>query len=100
MTAKMMTCMMNKATLGPLAPAALSAMSAIVPLVGLQAVGPLVVLQPMVAAMELKAVEWVMEELIAIAAEMLEMMAAAMKEAAKEVEGALVLKAVQWNRKF
>ena len=91
MTAKMMTCTMNEVASVPLAPAALSAMSAIV---------PLVVLQPVVAAMELKAVEWVMEELIAIAAEMLEMMAAAMKEAAKEVEGALVLKAVQWNRKF
>ena len=91
MTAKMMTCTMSEAALGPLAPAALSAMSAI---------APLVVWQPVAAAMGLKVVELVMEELIAIPTEMSGMMAAAMKEAATEVEGALVLKAVQWNRKF
>ena len=91
MTAKMMICTMNEAALVPLAPAALSAMSAI---------APLVVLQPVVAAMGLKAVEFVMEELLAILAEMLGVMAAAMKEAAKEVDAVLVLKAVQWNCKF
>ena len=91
MTAKMMTCTRNKAALVPLAPAALSAMSAI---------APLVVLQPVVAAMGLKAVEFVMEELLAILAEMLGVMAAAMKEAAKEPDAALALKVLQRNCKF